>query len=233
MNRLNKYKNYLYGLLLDLQSKFVRIQDKVHNDLPYYSQFSVPDFAEKMLIGETSPLDDPDWQLSGAESPEEYQTWVTTVCGMACTAMAIDYFYKQKHLPITLAKDALTYDVYRINQNHISSMRYREYVGWVSKFNIEAVMFRRLTTSMIRLFLHQGALVMISVNPNIRVVETVSGNQKGGHLVLVIGYNLSDDTFTIHNPSGFTSNNSHAFHTISSSDLKKYFAGRGIALFKN
>ena len=72
---------------------------------------------------------------------------------------------------------------------------------------------------------------MVSVNPNIRGYETAPEKQKGGHLVLVTGYNETDNTIIIHNPSGFVSQNTHANHTLTIDRFRMYFAGRGISLY--
>ena len=94
-------------------------------------------------------------------------------------------------------------------------------------------MFSTLSLVGICHLLAQKKLVIASVNPNIRGIPTANSNQIGGHLVLVVGYNSTNQTVTIHNPSGFVSNDSQEFQVISTDEFSNYFAGRGIALEKN
>lgn len=230
MRLLDKLKQETTNVSLKLAALTGKKQTVV-NDVGFVSQFTNPKWAEKILKDGEPKTSDPDWQQSGAESAEEYEKWVTTICGMACTAMALEYFGKGKHQTITMAKDALHHGVYQEHSGELSDMRYKEYVDWVSNFGISATLYSRLTISGIKHILSKGGLVIVSVNPNIRGYETAPKKQKGGHLVLVKGYNETDNTITIHNPSGFVSQNTHTNHTLTIDIFRMYFADRGISLY--
>lgn len=204
----------------------------VHNSVNFVSQFANPEWAEKILKDGLPKTSDPDWQQSGADTAEEYGKWVTTVCGMACTVMALDYFGKGEHKSIMLAKDALEHGVYQEHADELSAMRYREYVSWVARYGLSATLYSRLTVAGIQHILASGGLVIASVNPNMRGYQTAPEAQAGGHLVLVTGYEKEKDTITLENPSGFVSQNTHHNHTMKTSDFKRFFAGRGIALYR-
>jgi len=229
MRLLHKLKQETSNIFLKLTA-LNKNKPTVKNEVIFVSQFANPDWAEKILKDGQPKTSDPDWPLSGAESVEEYAKWVTTVCGMACTAMALEYFNKRKYQIIPLAKDALQHAVYQEHSGEISDMRYREFVDWINSYGLSATLYSRLTVSGIMHILSKGGLAIASVNPNIRSYETAPRTQKGGHLVLVTGYDKDKGTITIQNPSGFVSLNTHHNHTLSINDFGKFFAGRGISL---
>ena len=151
---------------------------------------------------------------------------------MACTSMALKYFYDNNKKIILLAEDAFKNKVYSENNKEISDMKYREFANWIKNYFIKAEVYTNLSIKGIQYALSQGKLVMVSVNPNIRGYNTAPVFQKGGHLVLVIGYDILKKTFTINNPSGFVSLNTQAKHTLPIKLFKEYYSGRGILLSK-
>ena len=50
---------------------------------------------------------------------------------------------------------------------------------------------------------------------------------KGGHLVLMLGYDIDKKLFYFHNPSGFKKE-TQEYASISFSDFKKFFGYKGI-----
>lgn len=230
MRLLSKIKQEKDNLILHTRCILSTSKESVFNKVSFVSQFANPKWAERILKDGQSKTSDPDWRLSGAESVAEYEKWVTTTCGMACTVMVLDFFRQGSYKTIQLAKDAMNHGVYQEHQDELSSMRYKEFTEWIFNYGLEARVYTKLSLKGIEFLLSKQALVIVSVNPNIRGYQTADSNQKGGHLILVVGYDLSKDTITIHNPSGFVSQKTHAYHTMSVSEFKKYYAGRGIAL---
>ncbi len=228
MPAYTKLCDYIRSAVLIVQSLFGDNAKTIVNEIPYISQFASLEYAEKVIVDKTSAAEDPNWQKTGAATIDEYVAWVTTTCGMACTAMAIKHFLNKDIGTITLAKDAIPHGVYKNHDGILSGLQYREYVKWVPKYMLQADLYRYLTLSGIRHLLSQGKLVMVSVNPNIRGINSAVTNQVGGHIVLVTGYDT--DTVTIHNPSGFHSNGSCANYILLNSDFMTYFAKRGIAI---
>ena len=209
---------------------FINSKDRVSLAVPYVIQFAHPEYAEKILRDDVERSEDPWWKKTGAKSPKEYATWVLVVCGMACTAMALDYFKRKREGIISLAKDAMDHGVYQKLPNGISDMRYREFACWIKEYELRAEIYTRISLRNIQKLLTEGKLVVISVNPNIRGYATACTNQKGGHLILITGYNKADGTITFHNPSGFLSQSTQENHMILIKEFYKYYAGRGIAL---
>jgi len=202
----------------------------IKNDVPFTSQFASSDWAEKVLRDGEPKESDPAWPDSGASSKEEYAYWVTTICGMACTVMALRFFTNKQYQTISLAKDAYEAGVYKPEDGHISHMHYRVYTQWVTKYGINATVYSRLTITGIRCILSRSGLVIASVNPNIRGYNTANPAKRGGHLVLVTGYDDTAQTITFHNPSGFVVDSSHSNHTLPIAQFQTFFAGRGIGL---
>jgi len=230
MHLPRKFFELLSNLHLEITSRISLPPPTILYNVPYISQFASSEYAEIVLKGEVSAALDPKWPETGAISTEEYVTWVTTICGMACTVMALEFFNQTKHQPISLARNAKEHNVYQLHQHELSGLRYKEYCTWVEQYNLHASLYSRLSIAGIHYLLARGKLVIASVNPNIRGVNTVSKEQVGGHLVLIVGCDKINSTITIHNPSGFASNQSQTFHTISIQNFKDHFAGRGISV---
>ena len=230
MKLTKKLKSELQNFYLMGVSIFSNPKDKIENNVPYISQFAHPEYAEKILKEDVDKTTDPNWKETGAESVDEYVEWVLTMCGMACTSMVLRFFKDRKDGIVTLAKDALKHDVYRRHEDEISHMHYKEYSEWIGNYGLKAKVYSRLNIQGIQKLLSDKSLVMASVNPNIRGYETASLKQKGGHLVLITGYDKKKNTITLHNPSGFVSNNSQCNQTLSVQDFLRHYAGRGIAL---
>ena len=225
---LQECKNVIYGTV----ARFSRVPNTVSHDIFYVCQFAKPEHAELSLKKELSPIDDSHWAETGATSPKRYADWAFTMCGMASTAMALSHFHNKNIKPASLAEDALLSGVYTENEKELSAMKYREFAKWVKKYNLHADVYTKLSIKGIQYALSKGKLVIISVNPNIRGYNTASVDQKGGHLVLVTGYNLDRKTKSINNPSGFVSNNTQINHELSEKQFLSYYAGRGIVLGK-
>ncbi len=225
-----RIKQEIFNIYFSLLSTFAWVERIVDNTVPYVCQFASPESAEKSLRKELSTLDDPEWKNSGASTQEEYAKWAFTMCGMACTSMALEFFTSEKIQPVTLAEDALKTRVYRQEGNDISDMRYREYAEWVNKYNLGAHVCTSLTVKGIQYALTRWYLVIVSVNPNIRGYDTAPRDRKGWHLVLVTGYDRDSHTITINNPSGFHSLSTQVGHRLTETDFVRYFAGRGIII---
>lgn len=223
-----EWKNIIYEIV----SRFSRIPKMVNHDISYVCQFAKPEHAELSLKKELAPVDDSHWAETGAASPKRYADWAFTMCGMASTAMALSHFHKKNIKPALLAEDALLSGVYTENEKELSAMKYREFAKWVKKYDLHADIYTKLSIKGIQYALAKGKLVIVSVNPNIRGYNTAPIDQKGGHLVLVTGYNLDRNIISINNPSGFVSNNTQINHELSEKQFLTYYARRGIVLEK-
>lgn len=213
----------------EIRSRITYIPNVVGYDVPYISQFARPEDVENIIRGKMATIDDPYWGLTGANSSEEYVLWARAMCGMASTAMIIGYYFKDKEVKLLdLSRDALAHGVYRNEFGTISNMQYGEFAKWIQKYNLRAEVYSRLSIRGIKLALANKKLPLVSVNPNIRGYVTSSPDRKGGHLVLITGYNSLRHVLILNNPSGFTSLKTQMRHEITEKEFRKYYAGRGI-----
>lgn len=230
MRIISKLEQEIRNVLYEVRARTASIPLRVVYEVPYVCQFALPEHAELSLKKQLLPVDDEFWQNTGAASPERYAQWAFTMCGMACTCMALEYFKGVKVKVAELAEDALRGGVYTEGPSEISNMRYAEFAEWIKGKGIEATVYTRLSLAGIRYALSEGKLVVVSVNPNIRGYDTAPTTQKGGHLVLVVGYDTEKDTITINNPSGFVSTDTQIKHTLKVEEFMRYYACRGILL---
>lgn len=231
MKIFQRLQGRLVSLIFASKARLFSIKDRVANEVPYFCQFGANKSSDLILTKQLELLDDPNWRGSGANNQEAYQKWTLNICGMACTSMILKYFFNQTSLPVPLAEEAVIEGVYEEDENgHMSDMKYIQYVKWISRFGLKGTVLSRLSVQGVLLALSNDSLVMVSVNPNIRGYQTAPASQKGGHLVLVTGYDKTKQTFTINNPSGFVSLGTQAGHVLSFVDFSKYFAGRGIVV---
>ncbi len=227
---LRKLSQEIKNVTYEFRVRVCSISNVVNRTVPYVCQFARPEHAELSLKKKLSAINDPFWQETGALSPARYAQWAFTMCGMASVAMIIEYFKNKKIKVVELAEDALQNGVYRDEKNELSDMRYREFGQWVTKYGLRACVYTKLSTKGIRYAVSKGKFVIVSVNPNIRGYDTALTSQKGGHLVLVTGYDLSGGTITINNPSGFVSSNTQIGHAIKEEEFIRYYASRGIVV---
>lgn len=226
-----KLKSEVRNAWLYVRSIFNDRQPVIQNTVPYVSQFAHPEYAEKILKDGVAKTSDPNWKETGAGSADEYAEWVLTMCGMACASMVLKHFNKTNDGIVSLAKDAKQYGVYKQHGTEISNMHYKEFADWINeRYGLTATVYTRLSVSGLQQLLSEGSLIIVSVNPNIRQYDTANTSQRGGHLVLVTGYDMVSNTITLHNPSGFVSENTQENHVVQMSRFLKYYAGRGIAV---
>jgi uncharacterized protein YvpB len=223
---LQEVKNFIY----EVQNRARKIPDEIKYNVPYVCQFATPLSAELSLKKILSPVDDLNWKDTGATSSQRYSQWAFTMCGMASVSMALQYFTNKNIKVVLLAEDALKNGVYIEEKKDISSMRYREFADWIQKYGLKADIYTKLSIKGILYALAQGKLVIVSVNPNIRGYNTAPVNQKGGHLVLVTGYDKNKNVILINNPSGFVSTHTQINHSMLFTEFAEYYAGRGIVL---
>lgn len=196
-------------------------------DVPYFSQWESPELVAQFLDKKMSSRDDPKWQSSGAENKEEYEKWSWNGCGMACLKMILAHRKKQVVPLVTLAKQCLSYGGYQEPLDISPGLFYKPFCTFVEKeYQLKAVPVPVLTISDICHALAQGKYVIASVNYAIRNPESIP-DKKGGHLVLIVGYDKERDVLFIHNPSG-TSKESQAYAHISFKNFKRFFAQKGV-----
>lgn len=211
------------SLMKDIQNQYI------HQDVPYFSQWESPRLIKQILNRSIDTKDDPNWEQSGAKSKKEYEDWSWIGCGMACTKMLIAHKTGETIPLVELGKKCAEYGGYTYPTEKSGGLRYAPYSKFMkSEFTIDAKIVTPLIIEEIIAALNAKNYIIASVSPAIREPSSTP-KSKGGHLVLIVGYNLAEKTLYLHNPSG-TSSASQAYARVSFDDFKKFFSGRGIIL---
>lgn len=204
---------------------------KIINKVSYYSQWESPKLVDEIVTRKILARDDPKWSNSGAKSSEEYEYWSWNICGMACLKMILARKTGKEHKTIELAKKCEAYGGYRQQAAEVEGLFYRQFCQFLKQeFNLKGRIFRYfLTIGRIKKELKKGNCFMVSVSSSIRKLNHTP-EHKGGHLVLMTGYDDDKKTLYLHNPSGFFDESQENFE-VSEKDLRKFFAGRGILIY--
>jgi hypothetical protein len=215
------------------------LPQSVKLEVPYYSQWESKDLVKDILSGKIDAQEDPNWERSGATDKKEYLHWSWSTCGMACVKMILATKSNTNFPIVNLAKLCMQYGGYRINQqayenddykHSVEGLFYQPLVPFLNKeFNLSAKIVKILPLEEIIYEVSKKNFVIVSVDQKIRTASDFSYN-KGGHLVLVLGYDLADNSLLIHNPSGLP-NESQEYAKISFKDFEKFFNHKGIIVY--
>ena len=233
---------HLIILLKKIKYSFFKPSHKkfIHKDVTFYSQWESPELVDKILKGEISAEDDPQWKNSGAKDKTGYLFWTWHLCGTACLKMILTYLNKKQYKLIELAKGIEKYGGYKQNERAFKAGDYKKaYDGLFYKPFVEYLQREQGIDSQIVLpmiqeeiiaALDQNKFVIASVSPLIRRPSDIPA-YTGGHLVLMLGYDLSKKIFWLHNPSGYFKN-SQDYAEITFADFEKFFDFKGIVINK-
>jgi hypothetical protein len=206
-----------------------RLPDSLAIDIPYFSQFGSADQAEKYALKQVGLETDPNWQLTGADSQAEYCRWASHCCGMACLKMALHSRHPEVSV-IGLAKACQQYGGYVWQDGQLVNpgLRYPAFIRFVNQqFGWPARLHRVMSLTDICHQLAAGYYVMASVHPAIGHPESFPAS-RGGHLVLLTGYDHRAGTVRYHDPGGPM--NRQRDVTIAMADFDRFFAHKGLSL---
>ncbi|MBI3633784.1 MAG: C39 family peptidase [Candidatus Vogelbacteria bacterium] len=230
-----KFFKKISDRIANLKYYFNRLPGSAALNAPYISQFMSANLVEKYINDKPSLATDPRWEESGAKTIEEYQMWTWSDCGITCFKMilsAIDHKHDKLTL-VEIAKGAKKFGAFEDDPKMPSGLHYQEFCNYVtSKFDLSARPEPNLSLQQIKHEVSLGNFVIVSVNPNIRYPESPTPVTRGGHLILVVGYNDAKGGIYIHNPSGYQSNKSQNRALVTYTQFKKFFAGRGVIIEK-
>jgi hypothetical protein len=199
----------------------------LHQNVPYFSQWESREL-NKQILGKTMLAeDDPKWRNSGAKTKEEYADWSWAGCGMACTKMLLAH-HTGKAIPLVkLGEKCHHYGGYKTPLLTSTGLHYAPYAKFMqAEFGLRARPTVPLLLNEVIAELAKGNYILASVSPQIRHPEETPA-RKGGHLILVLGYDLDREVMIFHNPSG-DSKKSQEYAEIPFTDFKKFFAEKGI-----
>lgn len=131
---------------------------------------------------------------------------------------------------VALGKKCASHGGYSLPLEQSHGLRYAPFVEFANNdFGITARAKAILPIARIVSVLARFHYVIASVHPSIRHV-TSRPKTKGGHLVLVVGYDLDKQLLYLHNPSG-DSRASQEYVAISFKNFEKFFSHRGIIVY--
>lgn len=195
--------------------------------VPYYSQWESAALVLEFITGARTAADDPLWQKSGADSPQEYAFWAPRMCGVACLRMALDYWRRPVPPSVPLVKELVEAGAYVRNGDEVMGLIYRPFAEHVNaRWGLYARPAPELSADDIRREVAGGHLVVVSVHKSIRTLDPAPPG-KGGHLVLVVG--ADEEGVRLHNPSGLPGR-SQKFAPVTWAALERFYAGRGVVL---
>jgi|SRR5215213_8283972 len=106
---------------------------------------------------------------------------------------------------------------------------YKPYTTFVEQeFGWKARIVQGMSQGELMHELSEGNYIIAGVSPRIREPQS-EPKVKGGHLVLLLGYDKAKHEFYLHNPSG-TSQVTREYAAVSFDDFPKFFSGRGIVI---
>jgi len=206
------------------------IEKVLHREMPYFSQWISGDLIGDIVSGRLAAEEDPLWELSGAESPGDYELWARNICGMACLKMILSYWGIDSPPLIPLAKECARSGGYKVKGDDIEGLFYVPFVSFIrDRFDLEGASLSPLSREDIVRGTLEGHLFIVSVHYSIREGKPDYAGPRGGHLVVVSGVDVSRGCFAINNPSGTTEETQRNFK-VDFALFERYFAGRGIRI---
>ncbi len=224
-------------------------KSRVVYNIPYYSQWESNNLVNEILTEKLKAQNDPKWKNSGAKTHEEYAIWSWSGCGMACLKMILKDRLKKDYPLVELGKMCMKYGGYKdnsakydtnktINQGkavpsgYFEGLFYKQFLNFIRReFSLEGIIIRPMVIGDILKAISNHRYVIVSVNASIRDANSIPP-YKGGHLVLVTGFDLRKKLLYIHNPSGFYQE-SQENYPICFNDFNKFFSNRGIVISQN
>ncbi|MFF7451582.1 MULTISPECIES: C39 family peptidase [unclassified Streptomyces] len=195
--------------------------------VPYYSQWESAELVPEFITGRLDAADDPLWQKSGADSPQEYAFWAPRMCGVACLRMALDYAKHPVPPSLPLLHELSAAGAYLRDGNTVKGLIYQPFADHVTRhYGLAAQACPDLPAHQLPDIIDSGDLVLVSVHKTIRTPDLDPPGQ-GGHLALAVG--ASAEHVMLHNPSGLPGQ-SQQFATLTWNRFEHFYATRGVIL---
>ncbi len=168
--------------------------------------------------------------------------WQNRSCGIACVAMLLGYYNLEDINPMRLVNEGVTIGGYcnkgwfheslvRLLRNHGVNAYTQEFrsidVNSENKtFEINSLETKMIESGIAKIIkeIDLGNPVMISVEPGFNT-------NKENHLILIIGYDFSDqkEKFIVHDPDGVDKNELHSEMPVDISKIRQFW--RKFAIF--
>lgn len=226
---MRRLKNKALLLAKQLQPRLRRKTHNprfIHRTVPYFAQWESRELVESIITKQIEAKDDPRWRESGAKDVKEYTAWSWSCCGMACLKMILAH-RKNKIIPlVTLGKQCIKYGGYKLPLESHPGLYYKPFVTFIkSEYGLNGKAVSALTLAEIKQTISEGGYAIVSVTPEIRFPSQLP-KKRGGHLVLVFGYDDEKQVIYLNNPSGFRDSQERV--EIPYKQFKRFFDNRGI-----
>jgi hypothetical protein len=203
--------------------------------VPYYAQVASPELAGPIFARGLDARRDPRWKESGAQTPEEYAYWCWRACGPACVKMCVEALGGEKRYLMDWVRGGLSRAGYLVEKDEQGQLveagwLHRTLADLIREASFQAVS-QPLPLEEFPHYLSEGCLLIASVSYEVGL-DTGPVTHTGGHLVVVVGANLLEDTLEdimINNPSG-RSEELRANACIPAGRFRAGYSGRGIII---
>lgn len=177
----------------------------VHADVPYHCQWESRALAGPIAYRLIRAVDDPLWRQSGAHTRDEYELGSRSACGVACLRMLLAHRFGSAPPSMDLYRRCLAAGAYRIQPDgSVRGLIYAPFLTFVKEtFGLCGQILLPMTLDDIRHALADGFFVIASVHREIRR-PWLPAPARGGHLILMLGYDEDAGSLIFHNPSGET-----------------------------
>ena len=195
--------------------------------VPYFSQWESPELVPRFIDGSLRAADDPQWAVSGARTPQEYEYWSGRVCGLACLKMIMGWRGLPVPATMRLVAAALAWKAYIPQGDRVAGLRYRPFAELVAEdYGIAVEVAPELSLGLLARLASPGTPVIASVHKWVRWPDRIPP-ERGGHLVLVTG--AADGLVRLHNPAGIPCA-SQRDALVEMADFARFFAERGLII---
>ncbi len=195
--------------------------------VPYFSQWESPELVPRFIDGSLRAAEDPQWAVSGARTPQEYEYWSGRVCGLACLKMIMGWRGLPVPATMRLVEAALAWKAYVPEGDRVAGLVYRPFAEWVAEdYGIAVEVAPELSVQLLASLAAPGTPVIASVHKWVRWPDRIPP-ERGGHLVLVTG--AADGLVRLHNPSGLPGA-SQRDALVEMADFARFFAERGLII---
>lgn len=200
----------------------------VHRNVPYFSQWESPELVEKIVTKKIEAKDDPRWRESGAKNTKEYAVWSWSCCGMTCLKMILAHKQHTVVPLVTLGKQCLSYGGYRMPVEKSPGLFYKPFVSFIKQeYGPNGRAVGALTLGEIKQTISRGGYAIVSVTSEIRFPSR-EPTRRGGHLVLIFGYDDEEGAVHLNNPSGFKGSQKDV--KIPYKQFMKFFDHKGVLI---
>lgn len=147
---------------------------------------------------------------------------------MACLKMILAHA-QQKEIPlVTLGKQCVEHGGYVMPLETSPGLFYKPFVKFISiEYGLHGKAMSALTLAEIKQAISDGGYAIVSVTPEIRF-PLKDPAKRGGHLVLVFGYDDEKQIMHLNNPSGFKDSQEDV--VLPYKQFLKFFDHKGILI---